>query len=346
MSYTRRSILRDAALVSIAGASGVPMFGECQAPSPSPRPSGFSNDGIRIFFCGAWLFSADKSAPDTRILATTLDLCPSTGPACHRFPHGVWSENACFDAIDTQLSPIKAAGFNSHEATVSGATTKYKHIDELFGDMLCANPLTYVSNPGQKYSVHTGLDTVRAISLPFPTSIIPAAFIVNSSIEDPNGRLQSGPSNPRVAGLATVHIFVYDGATLFSLSDGGGTQVGSATKSQNYHFHTVPVKAADVYHPPMMFRALLGMIDGFNPADLTLPLNYYPAIQGGPDTPITVSDQELELETQFACISPANGDARKRTNAGSKKSLSQRYMTNRTLASCASHGIVLGNGGM
>jgi hypothetical protein len=326
MPYTRRSVLRDAALLSLAGATGaspLSLLGQCTTSVPAPRPAAFKSDGIRVFFCGAWLFAADPANPNTRMLAVALDMCPAASP-CHKFPHGVWTPDSCFDA-GTELSPISANKNKNHQITITNSTTLYSKVDDLFNAALCNNPFTYLPNPAQTYTINTGLDTVRAISLPFPTNIIPAAFVVNSVIDDPYRLLKHRPRKPRLAGVATAHIFEYDGGDSLTLVDGSGTQVGTAAKSKNYHFHTVPVKATDVDHAPAMFQNLLTLITGFTPTDLTLLRNYYPAFHAGPDTPTTIVDEELELKAQSVSVCPG--------------------VRNQTLASCASGGGGVGNGG-
>jgi hypothetical protein len=348
MPVTRRSVLRDAALLSLAGATGaspLSLLGQCAVPDSGARPADFKSAGIRIFFCGAWLFGADPANPNTRMLAATLDMPDSKGNPGHHFPQGVWAPSGCFDT-DTQLTPISANGNKNHQITLSNATSSYTKVDDLFADTLCGNPFTYVLSPGKKFGINPGLDkTARAISMPFPTNIIPAAFIVNSSIQDPKGHLKSGPSNPRVPGLATAHIFEYDGATALTLVDGGGNQVGSATQNQNYHFHTVPIMDAGADHPPAMFQTLLTLVSGFTPSDLTLPQNYYPAFQSGPDTPMTVSDVELELEPQFGCTYPSGSSASQKKAAKMATPPPRITPNNQTLASCASGGGGVGNGG-
>src|SRR5580658_8074417 len=113
MSYTRRRVIRDAGLMSLAGVSGFsPFLTGC-------RCNTFA-DGIRIFFEGAWLFCAHpydvnlllavtlnpitqnptppqivkpgQQPPPSDKTATVKDPSQneSPDPMSHIFPYGVW----------------------------------------------------------------------------------------------------------------------------------------------------------------------------------------------------------------------------------------------------------------
>ena len=117
MSYSRRDLLRDAAIVSVAGCSGygLSFVSGCDSEpaKPGQRPSSFAL-GIRIFFVGAWIFCVDPDSPKERIRAVSME------PACmpHWFPYGKWDPNRQWDgACKPQLgawtfgTPVPSVSF-------------------------------------------------------------------------------------------------------------------------------------------------------------------------------------------------------------------------------------------
>jgi hypothetical protein len=337
MPYTRRSVLRDAALLSLAGtasASPLSLFGQC--PTPSSRPPAYFNSGIRIFFSGAWLFGADLSNPGFMIAASQDMTCKT--PPCHKFTYGVWPASGTVD-IGPSLAPIGNNG--NYKITIDHVNTPAKKADDLFGKTLANNPFLYLKNDDLRLTINTKHPTVRAISVPYPTTIIPAAFITNAAFNgNGNGRVQPGPCSPRVPGFATSHIFVYEGASSLNFADGAGNQLDSAMQDQDYHFDTVPLQPTDINHAPMMLASLLALIDNFDPTSLALQPNSCPQYDPGPDTPTSVGFPELGLPLQPpVCISTA------KAMAGRASVSLQPSLFNQTLASCASGGGGVGNGG-
>jgi hypothetical protein len=352
MFYTRRSIIRDAALLSVAGATGAfpfSAFGQaCPAPPTGSRPKDFAS-GIRIFFSGAWIFIQDPAKPTTNILAVTQDLPGAT--SSHSFPFGIWQPD--FDA-NPSLPPIHNNG--PYQITVDTVTSPSPDIDTLFRATLCNDPFTYLVNNRNDLQINTNYPTVRAISIPLPTQIIPAAFLVGASLSgDGRGRLKGGPSSPRVSGLATTHIFDYQGANNLTLKNGQGDTLDTVSADMNYHFHTVPLIPADQCHAAMMFANLLKLLASnsstFTPDDLVYPKEPLGCLNMdiGPGTPLSVSPEEAEMQD---CLSGSSA----KTNLKAGKHAQHRAGTapaqpgkqgNFTvkLASCAGGALGVGGGG-
>jgi hypothetical protein len=342
MSYTRRSVLRNAALFSIAGAAGaspMSLLGERSPVHSYARVARSFNPGIRIFFSGAWLFGVDPDNAKNKtnnMLAVTVDMC-TTNPPCHKYVYGVWHPGGTFDS-GPSLAPIRQNG--NYVITFDTVNKPYSQVDKLFSD--ANNPTTsflYFPNPKDgsgktTLSIDTTKPTVRAISIPFPTSIIPAAPITNASIGDPSNRLQtrSAPNS-----MATTHIFNYEAASSMTLANGAGDVLDMASQDNNYHFHTVPISCADYTHAPLMFQALMGLIrigtTGNNyVTDVTLAQNKTPTYSEGAATPGTVSDEELEIPPPGSVPAVCSGH-------GGETIMDQH------LASCASGGGGVGDGG-
>ncbi len=88
MSYTRRQILRNAALASVAGVAASPLtlLSGCHhdhkhIPQYGPNNPTMFNLGVRIFLIGSWLFCADPQSSSS-VLAVTADM-PTP---MHHFP--------------------------------------------------------------------------------------------------------------------------------------------------------------------------------------------------------------------------------------------------------------------
>jgi len=332
MSYTRRSVLRDAALLSLAGATGaspLSLVGQCIPPAPASRPS-FFDAGIRIFFSGAWLFGADLHNPGN-MLAVTQDMICTTSP-CHKFTYGVWPTSGSVDN-GPSLAPIGKNG--NYKITIDTVANPSKKVDALFAATLASNPFVYLKNDDLALKINTDSTkhpTVRAVSVPFPTAIIPAALITNASIQGTGGgRRQPSPCTPRVPGFSVSHVFVYDGAGLLNLFNGAGDQLDSAIQNQDYHFHTIPLQPTDINHAPLMFANLLSLLDNFDTTTLALQPNTCPQYDPGPDTPTSLGFPELGLSLQPpACATTQPGTI---------------HPNDMYIASCASGGGGVGNGG-
>jgi hypothetical protein len=353
MSYTRRSVLRNAALLSLAGAANstpLSLFGQaCTSPSPGSRPVTFATPGIRIFFCGAWLFVEDPQKPGTNMLAVTQDL-PGPSPS-HYFPYGIWQPG--FDA-NPSLSPIHQNG--TYQIAFDKISSPAANVDALFDATLCRNPFSYLVNHGVDLSIDITQPSVRAISIPLPSQLTSAAFIVGAALAGDGGkRLKAGPKNPRVSGLATAHIFDYWDATSLTLTDGLGDLLNVASANVDYHFHTIPL-ATWPGHAPMMFANLLGLINSktnsFSPDDLKFPTDTSGCMTMdiGPDTPMSVSEPEVDIQDCIPNLISQNGSkgaslAQKdgQTTYASDPN-SGRKVFNVTLASCAGGGLGVGGG--
>ena len=212
MSYTRRSVLRNAAAISVGSVAGVPFFTGC-------TPSDFKL-GVRAFFAGTWLFCRDKDAGYMR--AVSVDppppdvKKPSSHPdISHKFPHGTWDENGSWNEKHGDLkanpsSDISGSDLVPHVVSVygfKGAGT----VNDLFHAANTSSRFTYLVNP-RKYDLIWNSAGIRVIKLPIPTRIIPAAFRTKAIINDPYGDCE-GCVSTGDTGVATTHIFEYEGAS-------------------------------------------------------------------------------------------------------------------------------------
>ncbi len=329
---SRRSVLRNAALLSLAGAaSNSPFRAFAQSCSDSQPDAYQFQPGIRVFFAGAWIFCPSKTGG---VLAVTTDL---PGPDAHSFPYGAWTPD-----IDKKASLM----IGNYSITVDAVNSASPNIDALF-NAVCndKDAFYFLSNDDGGLSVTTSGPKVRAISLPIPTRILPAAFITNAKVSGGGKRLQPCKS-PLVPGLASTHIFDYQGASSLKLLDGAGNQVDSAGQDNNYHFHTVTPSTASGNHTTMMFAALIGLISGLGPSPVTLAINGSLCIDRGPHTPAKVTDQELEMLPPDSQASQAEAPGmRMQTKPGRSTAVQRETLFNLNIASCASGGLGVGGKG-
>jgi hypothetical protein len=307
MLYTRRSVLRDATLISIAGAAAAsPLLTGCD------RNKHFA-DGIRVFFAGAWIFCADPFNPSLmRAVAlnpteiTSNDSNPGSASSSpnmemnHIFPYGVWNEEDRWDRKHGNLprNLPSSAGYTlvPYPVTVVGTKQPACNVDQLFGTANSSSRFTYLPNAGRNFSLKWTSTGLRVISLPLPTRIIPAAFRTDARI-DANGHMQQC-GNTKDLGVATTHIFVYDGASslTFTPPDAIAQHMSHGTDFRaDYHFHTVPDNPCPPKdHDVLMFGYMLENIDKFPYKEVTL-IPSGDRVARGASVPSLVTKGELEI---------------------------------------------------
>lgn len=307
MPYTRRKLLRDSALASLAGAasSSLPFFIDGCKHSQNHVPQyGPNNDpkfplGIRVFFIGAWLFCADPApgSDPKRMLALTVDMVATP----HSFPYGTWRN---FDKT-SYLKPNPAIPARKDYAiTLDAFNNAASDIDTLFSVAASNCAFTYLINPN-KLIPNLSAIGIRVISMPIPTRIVTSDFIPKSTITGDATQLVHGSGICGAAGdtcgIAAAHIFDYQGASKLSLDtalliDGQGDGTELQDKSANFHFHTVPPVGIGTDHSICMFYNLLSLINGFDHNLITVqyPDTTDSAIEG-PYVPLCVGDPELDI---------------------------------------------------
>jgi hypothetical protein len=322
MPYTRRDLLRDAALISATGVvAGSPFILGCHT-KPTPPPP-FS--GVRVFFSGAWIFcrAPDDSmyskgiAPPQRMYAIARDMeMPNMQ---HTFPYGIWTDSG----FDNQMPSLPAGHY---KATVDKVTPGAS-ICAMFHSAACGRgPFRYFANSRNEIKLDTlpkpnQPDLLRIISLPVPTRILPAAYLTQADFvpTDPQSSILSDPpsgASYSVKGLPTTHILEYENATYLNF-DGVQGQI-QATPGRNFHVHTIPpvpteaVQCTD--HGPTMFSNLLQIL--YRPklhkdahgnlieskeylceCDLQLVNSDPSQLEPGPNVPDGITDAELEIFT-------------------------------------------------
>jgi hypothetical protein len=318
MEYNRRCVLRGAACLSMASAvssSPFAFLASGQGVQASSRPPSFG-DGVRIFFAGAWLFCPDPNATLMRAVAVDMPSLP------HIFPYGVW-QPGWLDPMMPSLNPNTSANPTStlipYAVTVTGTAAPCPDVDTLFSNAQMVSPFSYIPNIN-KFAANWANPGLRVISLPLPSRIIPAAFRTTALISDKgNKRFKKGPPTG-TTGIATTHIFVYDGASSLTFQPPNlppQTMSHGTSYQADYHFHTVPSFDPGFDHGPCMFENLLSLIQGMDRSELAFVPTEDGLLEFGPGVPMTVDHFELEIP--------------------------EGYRTH-TLASCASGAVGLGNG--
>ncbi|AEU36033.1 hypothetical protein [Granulicella mallensis] len=319
MTYTRRSFLRDAAIVS-STATVSPILTGCER-------NHFDN-GIRIFFAGAWIFCGIPGQPNL-MHAITLDPSEPTQPGTpasmqcqppqtsaidmtsmkHTFPHGVWDQAGNWDTSSKRgrlcANPQSAANSLIHSVSVDDGNWSHpQSLDALFMNSNKDSSFAYLSaarnssNKGQPYNVNLAQTNLRIVTVPRPTRIIPAAFRPDVKIADPNNRLEPA-KNSKDTGLATTHIFEYKGASKLAFTPGDGKNPGLISQggkdfNSDYHFHSVPT-IASIDHAPMMFNQLISLIVEIKCSLLiNRPCPPQRPVPGA-SVPISVTQDELEM---------------------------------------------------
>jgi len=306
MNRSRRSMLRDAALLSLAGAANTyPLSLLSQAKKLKPKTgdpcNSFSTPGVRIFFAGSWLFC---SSPDkTRIWAVARDL----GSTPHNFPFGYWQANG-IDKNGTSLPPNSSA--TPYMVGIENYTNNNSSASKLFSDTAAASPFTYLPNTANDIRFNSGAINLRIISVPIPTQIILAGFLVGAVVHGPKDVL-AAINTTQVTGIATTHIFDYEGpqATLNFTPPTGSSTPGpdgptimlnaGQDFSSDMHFHTVPKIPDGMNHAQPMFNNLLNTIvsqtSAFGSGDFSLTIPTSAKFARGPYVSKCVSTTELEI---------------------------------------------------
>jgi len=315
MPYTRRDLIRDAALISVtaAVAAAPSAFGKNKKrkvayPASPPNPANF-NPGVRIFFVGSWLFCAGPQ--NTNLMwAVGRNFNFSAQKKQHIFPYGAWPKTGGIDDNSTSLPSNDTD--SPYSVSVTNYRQNHKDVDDLFGATR-AEGFTYFPNTDGDMRFNKMAQYLRIISVPIPTQIIAAAFLDEAYISYNDNVAITTPSEDDDFGIPTAHIFDYQGPqaqlnfqpppgslinyltdTPSSINLHSGTDYAS-----NLHFHTVlgPKLKDWSSHPQEMFTNLLNIVPSksakFGSGDLTLSTpstNLYP----GDYVPITVDPSELE----------------------------------------------------
>jgi hypothetical protein len=300
MPYTRRSFVRDAAVLSAGGVLGASAIALYKKQTQVDAPLVITPySGIRIVFAGSWLFCGSPKTPGW-MRAITLDMDQPS----HHFPYGAWRASG-FDAP----AGVLAADTRPYTLTLVGNTMQPNPVDKLFEDTLSMTTFTYLPNPmvngAPTYQINPGKLPVRIISLPIPSEIIPTAFLSKAKVGDPSNVLQTTQSQYSANGVPTCHIFDYPAATSLSFAGPDNAVLDSAELDPNnkanpnlhYHFHTVPGKDHDGKE---MFDRLQKLLN-VSPK-LTLA-NYDPPYLLPGTLPADVCEEELDLG-RSACTMP------------------------------------------
>jgi hypothetical protein len=288
MLYTRRKLIRQSAVVSLAGAASasLPFLTGCR--------EGAFPYGVRIFFLGAWLFGVDP-ADTSRVLAHSVDM----EKPMHNYPYGPW-KGGDFDK-GKQLYPNPPSGQTTapYQITINGRILHQpKSTYKLFSKTASANPFMWMPAMKMKPDM-SDLTTVRRISTPIPTRILTCDFLDESYIYD-NGHVVDSQVTIQT-GAPGGFIFDYQGADSLSFSVDESSVSGSTTSDADYHFRTVPYwppgTGADGCHPQKMFSHQLEMLVNFGqsqPPTLSMNCSDNKVIPGK-YVPVSVSNSELDI---------------------------------------------------
>jgi len=322
MPYTRRDLIRDAALISATGVvAGSPFILSCNAKPPAPPFS-----GVRVFFSGAWIFCRapssrmdykDVAAP-ARMYAIARDM--QIMQMSHKFPYGIWTDTNFDDKMPSLPEgqyTVTADNFKPNATVCS-----------MFQSAACGpGPFRYFANSRNEIKLDTTRCGLRIISLPVPTRILPTAYLTKADFvpaDTPSSILSDPPTgaNYSVKGLPTVHILEYEKQDKHNdvcLHLSGVTTAGAAldpvtvTSSQHFHVHTIPPNdgmCSD--HGPAMFSNLLqifyrtilhadpsGNVTGSKSylceCDLQLVNSDPSQLEPGPNVPPDITLGELEI---------------------------------------------------
>jgi hypothetical protein len=265
MPYTRRSMLRDAALVSLAG-SPFALLG-CKKKSPAITQPTPAYAGVRVFFSGSWIFCSDGNKANPGMYAMARDMqmdpdYPNRKVVPHKFPYGIWNGGSFDDNADKLLpNPVTTGTTSPYTIALSGYSPTIS-VSTLFQNAYNSSSFNYLRNADSAHPMTIDVSSpgLLRISLPIPTRIVPAAFLAQAVYQ----QASSGPSfppPPQSQGLATTHIFEYDQATLLTFSQ--GTSQITMQPDSHFHIHTVPDEphsTKDVDHGPDMFLNMLQAI--------------------------------------------------------------------------------------
>jgi hypothetical protein len=343
MNYSRRSFLRDSAVLSVAAALRIqPSFAACQARSV----------GVRVFFAGSWLFCHDPAskASSPTMLAVTLDPSQSaTDPMDlpHTFPHGVWQEPAdnasdgFFNDNNPSLAPCALT--SPYNLAIDNITGGLANVNALFDQTNQVSRFVYLTaQPRQPYAVQDP-GGLRVIRLPIPASIIPAAYRTDATIVGTTSVLQ--PSGDKTTGIATTHIFQYPNATSLTFDSERTIGVPSSAGFLDYHFHTVGKSASDMPpHAPRMFQRLLGLLTPS--VQISLQTSGAENVSPGPCALASISQREQEVpQAEMARMAKKGKKSQMLQKAGKTKKAqngSPEIRPMLSLATCDSGGVGVG----
>jgi hypothetical protein len=302
MQYSRRKLIRDAALASVVGAASTSLPVIRGLDNKQSNASCWGDppfvSGLRVFFIGAWLFCADPSPSGDGMLAVSLDMADMP----HTFPHGPWKGDPQFDKESPCLhpNPMNKSGRTPCGMTVSDYTKNFNNVGDLFDDASKKYSFAYFKNPAN-LQVNLQTPGIRIVALPIPSRILTADLIPGASISitDPS-LLEYSPgvcdSSGTKCGFAAAHILDYQGATAM-IMDNSLLLSGPATDSTgDYHFHTVPPSYAGPGHAVNMFSNLVTLISGLGQDQISISFGN-PTIKAeiGPYLPSCVGEPELDL---------------------------------------------------
>lgn len=308
MPYTRRDLIRDAALISATGAvAGSPFALGVR------KKSQFV--GVRVFFCGSWIFCSNGA---DGLYAIAKDIFEADGSSTHFFPFGKWQKTTVpFDKSMPQLAanPAKCGGAKNVAPFMISIPdwSNTLSVSTIFQQAQQDVPFAYFNNKPDATSNKCPIKLdftacgLRVISLPIPTRICGAGYLTTATINDNSQSILNNPSshNQSVSGVATTHIFEYEGADCLTFKTADVVDTMRAVDPiSHYHFHTVPRKNMGG-HGPAMFHNLLGLLSDDKPfaqngssyQDDRLYLNSPcpPIFQAGPSNP-DGGDAELDYD--------------------------------------------------
>jgi len=290
MPYTRRDVLRNAGLITAAGAAGCSL-----ACITGCNPSSF-DPGVRIFFEGSWLFCADPQAADPKNPTTMRAVSTQMESPAHVFHYGRWIPGLYWnDRTNPQLPAYTDPSSTPPTVTLGkNPSSQARNLSALFAAAQTDSPFIYLLNPNTSYQVKFDNPNLRVVTVPIPTKIIPAAFRTNARLKDDKGHVNKAPQTcDTTLGVPTSHIFEYQGADALQFSLDPATTVYQSTGPLgHYHFHTAPVD--DTGHD--MLGALLKLIPPFPNSETSVSFNDKTfTIKIGPDVPDCVEPSEFEL---------------------------------------------------
>jgi hypothetical protein len=360
MTYTRRTLLRNAASVSLAAAasSSIPFLTGCHhKPKTDPNCTGDDKAefcaGMRLFFVGAWLFFKN---PDPNV-GGMLAITGETNEGDHTYPYGVWPGDGGFTPDTPQLYPNDPGTGSTktpYPITIGPGFDSFQYVNDLFADAAQQCGLSYISSPKRDIKIDFTQPDIRMVSFPIPTRLITAGFTSSAYItsSDDNHRIHSprNSSDSQTGPTASTHIFEYVGAS--SLNFNGKNEISSPSSSYeaDFHFHTVPTKLAlkgrpdgtgcNKPHQVCMFDHLMSLTSlgsGPGPCKVKLQLPHQDEIPcRGPHVPESVSSAELTI--------PIYPDESRLRTEDSNSAGQGAENFHGTTASCA-HSISIGDGG-
>ena len=327
MFYTRRKLLRDAALAA-GVSSAFPVLSRAFA-----RPDAFAS-GVRIFFIGTWLFCKDP-LPDPsgaeRLLAITVD--DGMG---HSFPYGPWKD-ASFDSRPSLLENQHAKE-RAFRVGIYGFQNPSPTTQQLFSDAKTNCEFVYATIAQANLQPNLNKADMRVISIPLPKKLYAGIFADKHTLST------SDSTNYNLSGsrAATGHIFEYPGGTLSTKDSSNAISTSLTGDYQgDFHFRTVPPDCT--CHGPKMFEDMLYTV--FNvprkTIQLSAPCDHDVKPDPGPYLPTGISNDELDI-IDVSCPAPkatSKGHSRRRP----KEETGNEHVFFRTTAACAGASIgVLG----